>query len=550
MGPGRNKMSIRCGIDLGTTYSAISWYDDFNRRVVPIDLETADGKAIIPSVVYYEAGGNVIVGESAVNAQNQYPERVITGIKRAMGNDYKTPPIDGKQYTPQQISAEILKVLKQDAELYFGEPLTDVVISVPAHFGDRQRQATREAAQLAGLNVLELIPEPHAAALAFAIDHIKDVENSNLIVYDLGGGTFDVTLVKTEKENLDSGVTGLRIKTLAKDGNLHLGGLNWDKMLARMVADKAIEQHSITDPHSDARSKAILMENCEKAKRHLSRLNSISILADLQGHQVDISQNQFEQETADLVLQTESLINMILEQAEKNHGLLTEKRIKELESQGTPRDRLQDKKVRLLLCGGSTRMPMIKNCVSRIMGEEPLDHNYPELLVTTGTAYQAYLMGAGGTGTGENIDPEPIKKTPEIETRDGNITMLPGGGDIGNAIGVEIVVVDDNGNVTHRENQVIIKKGAQYGEEFEQEFGTAFDGMTEILLIFYEGDSTDPKKCTHLANVKITGLPPDRPAGRLVKVKLWYDRDGIVSGQAIDRETGKDVEIKIQRWAK
>lgn len=539
---GGKPMSIRCGIDLGTTYSAISWYDADNRRVETIDLEHADGSNIIASVVYFEDGGNVIVGEAARNAGLQYPERVIIGIKRSMGDDYKTPPIDGQEYTPQEVSAEILKVLKADAEMYLGEPVTDVVISVPAYFGDRQRMATQEATTLAGLNVLEIIPEPHAAALAFAIDRVKDVENRNIIVYDLGGGTFDVTLIMTEKEDLGSGLTGLRITTLAKEGNRQLGGLDWDRALARLVADKAVDQHGIEDPHIDSKAEATLLKNCEAAKRQLSQVASLLVLADLQGHQVEVSRTEFERETSDLVLQTEALLDKVLTEAEQSHGLLTEKRIQELESQGTPRADLEAKKVRLLLCGGATRMPMVKECAARVMGEPPLHHKNPELLVTLGAAYRAHLIGTpAGDGAGA---PQPT-----IQTRDGAITLLPGGGDVGKPIGVEVVEVDDSGNVTHRENVVLIKRGAQYSEIFELEFGTAFHGMTEIPLVFYEGDSPDPEDCTRLADVTIEGLPPNRPAGRPVKVRLWYDRNGIVCGQAIDLETRKDVEVKIERWS-
>ncbi len=544
-------MSIRCGIDLGTTYSAISFYDSYNRRVETVDLEHADGKNIIPSVVYFEAGGNVVVGEAAKNATLQYPERVIVGIKRSMGDDYKTPPIDGKEWTPQEVSAEILKVLKEDAEMFMGEPLEEVVISVPAYFGDRQRVATQEAAELAGLNVLEVVPEPHATALAFAIDRVKDVENRNIIVYDLGGGTFDVTLIMTEKEDLGSGTTGLRISTLVKDGNRQLGGLDWDRVIARMVADKVMDEHDIDDPHIDAKTEATLLKNCEAAKRNLTRSASLLVLADLQGHQVEVTRSEFESATGDLALQTEALLDKVLEEAEESHGLLTEKRIRELEAQGTPRSDLEAKKVRLLLCGGSTRMPMVTECVTRVMGEAPLHHKNPDLLVTIGAAYRAYLAGASPeTSAGEQPDSESATDTgPTIRTRAGAITMLPGGGDIGNQIGVEVVEVDGNGNIACRENVALVKKGAQYDEIFEQEFGTAYDGMTEIPLVFYEGDSPDPDQCTRLANVSIEGLPPNRPAGCPVKVRLWYDRNGIVCGQAIDRETGKSVEIKIERWS-
>lgn len=533
-------MTIRCGIDLGTTYSAISWYDLDGRRIETIDLEHSDGNPTIPSVVYYEAGGNVVVGEAARNAALQYPERVITGIKRSMGDDYKTPPIDGTEYTPQEVSAEILKVLKTDAETYLGELLKDVVISVPAYFGDRQRLATQEAGQLAGLHVLEIIPEPHAAALAFAIERAKDVENSNILVYDLGGGTFDITLIATEREETSPGLTGLRITTLAKEGNRHLGGLDWDRALAGLVAEKAMDQYGIEDPRLDPKLEATLLKSCEAAKRSLSLANSVLILADLQGHQVEITRLEFERATADLLLQAEALVSVVLEEAEQKHGLLTEKRIQELEAVGTPRAELESKKVRLLLCGGATRMPMVKDCVIQLMGEPPLTHKNPDLLVTIGAAYRAFLIGA--------TEGAP---TPTIPTREGGgVTLLPGGGDIGNPVGVEVIEVDATGNIAKRENVVLIKRGAQYSEIFEREFGTAFDNMTEIPLVFYEGDTSDPDTCIRLADVTIEGLPPNRPAGRPVKVRLWYDRNGIICGQAIDLETRKDVEIKIERWQK
>ncbi|HEX3990748.1 MAG TPA: Hsp70 family protein, partial [Acetobacteraceae bacterium] len=189
-------MPVRCGIDLGTTYSSISWFDPYNNRVDTIDLETADGAKVIRSVVYYPGQGDpVVVGETAWNARQQFPERVVVGIKRSMGMGYRTAAIDGVEYTPPQVSAEILKVLARDAQAYLGEEVKDVVITVPAYFGDNERAATLEAGQLAGLNVLALLPEPHAAALAFAVDKVADIVDRYLLVYDLGGGTFDVTLI-------------------------------------------------------------------------------------------------------------------------------------------------------------------------------------------------------------------------------------------------------------------------------------------------------------------------------------------------------------------
>lgn len=528
-------MNLRCGIDLGTTYSAISWYDDDNHRLEVIDLNTVDGNRLLPSIVFFESGGNIIVGETAVTGIQKTPERVITAIKRSMGEEYRTQEIDGKSYTPQEVSAEILKVLKTDAQPFLGKPLKDVVISVPAYFGDRERQATIEAAELAGLNVLELIPEPHAAALAFAIDRVRDVENRNLLVYDLGGGTFDVTLIKTEKEVSDGG-TGLRIQTLAKEGNRRLGGLDWDTALARVVADRVVEEYGIEDPFNDPKTEAALLSECQVAKRHLSKLGSYAIT--VEGKEVDISRTDFEAQTGDLVLQTEALLKQVLREAEEKHKLYTKKRIDELGENGTGADGQPLEKVRLLLCGGATRMPMVKDMVTRIMGEDPLTHKNADLLVAMGTAYRAYLLG----GEGET-------KKPVIETGGSTVELLPGGGDTGKAIGVEVIDVDQSGQVVKRENDVIIKAGTPYGEVFEKKFGTAFHGMTEIPLVFYEGDSPDLSECTRLADVLIEGLPPDRPAGKPVTVRLWYDGSGIVCGQAIDVESKKNVEIKIQRWS-
>ncbi|MFQ6009266.1 MAG: Hsp70 family protein, partial [Candidatus Zixiibacteriota bacterium] len=239
-------MALRTGIDLGTTYSAISWYDSYNNRVETIDLETADGDKVLRSVVYYPGDGNPpVVGETAWNAAKQSPERVIVGIKRSMGDDFKTAPIDDVEYTPQEVSAEILKVLVADAQTFLGEEVKDVVITVPAHFGDNERAATEEAGQLAGLNVLGLLPEPHAAALAFSVEKVADIVDKYLLVYDLGGGTFDVTLIHATTATDADNAINLKIETLCKDGNRQLGGLDWDKVLAEIVAEKVMQEHGV-----------------------------------------------------------------------------------------------------------------------------------------------------------------------------------------------------------------------------------------------------------------------------------------------------------------
>lgn len=511
-----------CGIDLGTTYSSVACYLPENRRVENIDLY-ADGGQTLRSVVYFEPGGNVIVGEAAHNAAVRNADRVVVGIKRAIGNSDWTRSIDGREYTASEISAEILKTLKNDAELYLGEPVEDVVITVPAHFGDNERAATEEAGRLAGLNVLELIAEPHAAAFAFAVDHAGEIGNRDLLVYDLGGGTFDVTLIRTQSQQLDNGAFGLQIKTLCKEGHRSLGGLDWDGVLAEMVAQQVTDEHGY-NPKDDPGDNATLLDNCERAKRNLSTMTSASVTADLKAHFVDVTRSLFEQASADLLLQSEVLIEEVLKEAEEKHGV-------------------KRADVQVLLCGGSTRMPAVAEMITRVMGRPPMNHRNPELLVASGAAYRAYIIGVeqgqvDGVGNGE----------PVIVTGSGDIVVGPIE-DIGMAVGVEVIdVTNVNGKrVETRRNHIVVDDGSTYGQTFDKTFYTQHENQTEILLKILEGKDPDPEKCHVLAELEINGLPPGRPAGCRVDVQLGYDVSGIIRGMAQDMESEKSLDIEIDR---
>jgi len=511
-------MGVRCGIDLGTTYSAISWYDSYNTRVDTIDLESADGAKTIRSVIYYPAGGPPVVGDAAWNAARQFPERVVVGIKRSMGTGYQTPAMDGKVYTPQDVSAEILRVISRDAQTFLGEEVKDVVITVPAYFGDNERAATEEAGKLAGLNVLALLPEPHAAALAFAVDKVADIMDRHLLVYDLGGGTFDVTLIHATAGQSAGGPVSLKIETLCKDGNAHLGGLDWDRALAEIVAEKIMQQHGL-DVWQDPKNEALLLDNCEKAKRHLGKMSTVSIIGDLANHQVEVTLSEFEDRTRDKLLQTEMLLTHVLEESEK---------------QGIPRDRIE-----VMLTGGSSRMPMVRKMIEGVTGRPPLQHRNPELLVTIGAAYWAHLLQSGSTIV------VPVAKA------DGTVqkTKVAVGGLTDTtlySVGVEVLRADGQGGVK-RYNSVIIPANAEYGKEFEKEFRTAEDGMTDIPLTMYKGEAGEVTQCEQLMEFTITGLPPGRPKGQLVKVKLSFDQSGIIRGSAIDLATGQKVDIAIDR---
>jgi len=513
-------MGIRCGIDLGTTFSAISYYDSYNNRVDPIDLETADGGNLLRSVVYYPDNSPAVVGDTALNAARNWPERVITGIKRSMGTGYRTQEIDGAAYTPQQVSSVILKVLAGDAQIFLGEEVKDVIITVPAYFGDNERAATEEAGVLAGLNVLGLLPEPHAAALAFAVQRASDIAGKNILVYDLGGGTFDVTLIRTEMTIDGDAPVSLHIETLCKEGNASLGGLDWDRALAEIVGEKVMQQHG-ADVWEDPKNEALLLENCEKAKRNLSRSPGEQIVADMANHQVEVTRSEFEDRTRDLLLQSRMLLEQVMEDAEKQHGI--------------PKDGID-----VLLAGGSTRMPMVAEMIQSVTGRKPLRHRNPELLVATGAAYWAHLLQEGVTVSvplprpDGKVEPRPVKVSP------GGLT------DISTyAVGVEIMRPDGRGGWA-RLNKVIVKAGARYGEVFSKDFATSEDDMTEIPIVLYKGDSEDLNDCERLMTFIIKDLPAGLKAGAKVGVTLGYDDSGILRGRA-QVETGHTVDIVYDR---
>jgi molecular chaperone DnaK len=514
-------MPVRAGIDLGTTYSAVSWFDVLNNRVDTINLDSADGERMIRSVVFYPGPGQPpVVGEPAWNSARIAPERLVKAVKRSMGTSYKVPPVDGVEYTPQQVSAEILKVLAQDSLTFLGQPLEEVVITVPAYFGDNERAATLEAGQLAGLNVVALLSEPNAAALAFAVDKVADIVDRHLLVYDLGGGTFDVTLIHvTAAPDAAAGV-GLKIEVLCKDGNMGLGGLDWDRALAEIVAEKVQQAHGI-DVRDDPRNEQVLLDNCEKAKRSLSKTNLVSVVADLAGHSAEVTLSEFEDRTRDLLMTTQMLLERVLEEAQSKHGVA--------------RDQIQ-----VMLTGGSTRMPMVKKMIEGVTGKPPLVHRNPELLVTIGAAYWAHLLQEGA-GVPVLVPGPQGPETKEVTVDAQGLIEVSA-----YAVGVEVLRPGAQGGM-QRGNAVIIPRGARYGETFEKEFRTSQDNMTEIPIVLYKGDSTTLDDCEPLVTLTLSGLPPGRPKGQPVRVHLGYDDSGIIRGRAEDVSTRKEVEIVIDR---
>jgi molecular chaperone DnaK len=505
-------MSLKVGIDLGTTYSAVSYYD--NGKVETLELDAGGGTKLVPSVVYYEAATTPpIVGTTALNAFVNKPELVVRGIKKHMGTDATTDEIHGRRYSPQEVSTEILRALTSQAEVATGEPVKDVVITVPAYFGDRERNATSEAANNAGLNLLGLISEPHAAALAYSLESAGDIRTPYILVYDLGGGTFDVTLIRAV-ESSDAERIVIDVETLAKDGK-RVGGLDWDRAIFDHVALQAQKRFQ-RDLRSDLRVEAEVLLECEKAKRVLSTAEKAQIRAGSVTEQIELSREEFEQITESLLLQTK---------------LLLEKVLNDVTEKGIGRD-----EITVVLVGGMTRMPAVGAMIEHTIGKPPLKYKNPDLLVTIGAAYYAHLL---------SHDKVAVRKPGQVQRKEVTLGKLV---DIARqAVGVEVLRKGESYN-SH-----VIPPGSVFGTEFKRTFAVADDGATEVDVVLYEGPETrDPSsaaECSHLVTCKITGLPPDRPKGAPIEVTLWWDDNGILVGRATDVQTSKAAQILLDRRA-
>ena len=354
------------GIDLGTTNSCVAVMEGGEAVVIP----NSEGARTTPSVVAFNKQGERIVGQTAKNQAVTNAERTIISIKRHMGSDYRVT-IDGKQYSPQEVSAMILQKLKADAEAYIGSPVTDAVITVPAYFTDAQRQATKDAGKIAGLNVQRIINEPTAAALAYGVD--KENEQK-IMVYDLGGGTFDVSILE-----IGDGV----VEVLATAGNNHLGGDDFDQRIIDWMASEFQNANGI-DLRNDKMAMQRLKEAAEKAKIELSGLNTATIsqpyiTADATGPkhlELTLSRAKFNELTRDLVQATMGPVNQALSDAGLSAGELS----------------------KILLVGGSTRIPAVQEAVKKITGKEPFKGINPDECVAVGAAIQGGVLGGDVKG--------------------------------------------------------------------------------------------------------------------------------------------------------
>ena len=496
-------MSKVVGIDLGTTNSVVAVVEGGDPVVIP----SAEGGRLVPSVVAFTKNGERLVGQTAKRQSVVNPENTIFSIKRFMGRHYDETaseratvpykvvegksgdvrvkiPVNGKEYTPQEISAMILGKLKADAEAYLGEPVTQAVITVPAYFNDSQRQATKDAGKIAGLDVLRIINEPTAAALAYGLDKKS---SETILVFDLGGGTFDVSVLE-----VGDGVVEVR----STNGDTHLGGDDWDQRLVDYISDEFKKENGI-DLRNDRQALQRLKEAAEKAKIELStvmetELNLPFITADASGPkhlQMKLTRSKFEQLTADLLNRVKGPFDAALGDAKLKPAEIDE----------------------VVLVGGSTRMPMVQELVRKLTGKEPNRGVNPDEVVAVGAALQ------GGVLSGEVKDVLLLDVTPltlGLETLGG--VMTP--------------VIERNTTIPVKKSQV---------------FSTAEDNQSAVTIHVLQGERPMAADNMSLGQFNLEGIPPAPRGMPQVEVTFDIDANGILHVAALDKATGKEQQITV-----
>ena len=495
-------MSKIIGIDLGTTNSAMAVLEGGE----PTIIVNAEGDRTTPSVVSFQKDGELVVGKAAKNRAVTNPENTIASIKRFIGRNYSETAsergtvaytikngkdgrnmvdIDGKEYTPEEVSARVLQKLKADAEKYLGEPVTEAVITVPAYFNDAQRQATKDAGKIAGLDVKRIINEPTAAALAYGLD--KTNKDQKVLVFDLGGGTFDVSILE-----LGDGV----FEVLATAGDNHLGGDDWDQRIIDWLADKFKGEHGV-DLRADKMTLQRLKEAAEKAKMELSSTTQASInlpfiTATAAGPihlDYTLTRAEFERITSDLLDRCKTPVQAAMKDAGLKSGDIDE----------------------VVLVGGSTRMPAVQDEVKKITGKDPHMGVNPDEVVAVGAAIQGGVLGGDVEGI-LLLDVTPLSLG--VETMGGVMTKM----------------IDRNTTIPTRKTEV---------------YSTAADNQTTVEIHVLQGERNFARDNKTLGRFQLTGIPSAPRGVPQIEVTFDIDANGIVNVSAKDLGTGKEQKITI-----
>ncbi len=502
------------GIDLGTTYSAVAYVDEHGEaRIIP----NAQTERITPSVVLFmEEENHVVVGKSAKDELVAQPERVVDFVKREMGkkkenvraedNDSVPKPYKfwGRTLSPEDISAFLLKRLKQDAEAHFGFEVKDAVITVPAYFNDSERQATKDAGTMAGLNVKHILNEPTAAALAYGV--MKADKPQTVFVFDLGGGTFDVTILNIAVAGKDK-----KIQMIQTNGDHRLGGKDWDDRIIKYVAEQFQHEHG-EDPREDGDAKGDMRERAENAKKALSSKPATTIMCNAHGKKskVELTREKFEELTADLLERCNDLCKLVLNEAHSTW--------KEIDT--------------VILAGGSIRMPMVQEMLKRESGKTlRTDLVNPDECVALGAAIQGTILDVEQSAeTGKKIVQEVKEKIGAIKAHDVTSHRLG------------LVVRQDGKSVVAE----IIPKGTLVPCSFTDTFGTVVDNQSNANLVIKEGENDDPELVTTIQEATLPIVNP-LPAGAPIEVTYQFSADGMLLVIARDVTNNKSIRVEVER---